>query len=105
MNKQNLHKIITDLIEVRGERDLRISDEVLFEQACTFAREESMNQSQQLKVEVSESEKIVRGTPRADMPIPATKNQLDFIYKNNISVDTKNLTKHEAYLIIKEFKK
>lgn len=35
---------------------------------------------------------------------PATKAQLDFIYKNNIDVDTENLTKHEAYMIIKEFK-
>lgn len=42
MNKQNLHKIINELVEVRGESGLKFSDEVLFIQACTYDRGESI---------------------------------------------------------------
>ena len=34
----------------------------------------------------------------------ATKSQLDYIYKNNLDVNTKNLTKKEAWAIIKKQK-
>lgn len=36
---------------------------------------------------------------------PATKNQLEYIYKNNLDVDTENLTKKEAFIIISEDKR
>lgn len=37
--------------------------------------------------------------------IPATEVQLDYIYKNHLNVDTKNLSKKEAWQIISEHKK
>jgi hypothetical protein len=37
--------------------------------------------------------------------IPATKSQLDYIYKNELDVNTENLTKKEAWKLIKEHKK
>jgi hypothetical protein len=37
-------------------------------------------------------------------PNPATEKQLDYIYKNHLDVNTENLTKSEAFKIIKEHK-
>ncbi len=42
------------------------------------------------------------GTGSGD--VPATKEQLNYIHKNNLDVDTKNLKKKEAWRIIKEHK-
>jgi len=42
------------------------------------------------------------GTGSVD--IPATKSQLDYIHGNNLDVNTRNLTKSEAWKIIKEHK-
>lgn len=56
MNKQNLHKIINELIEVRGESGLKFSDEVLFIQACSYERGEIANQNRNpFKQEIKES--------------------------------------------------
>lgn len=44
MNKQNLTVIIKELITLRGELGLKISDDNLFIQACTYDRGESMKE-------------------------------------------------------------
>jgi hypothetical protein len=44
MDKQNLSKIIKELITLRGELGLKISDDALFIQSCTYDRGNSMQE-------------------------------------------------------------
>jgi hypothetical protein len=114
MNKQNLHKIIQDLIEVRGESGLKVTDDKLFEQACSFARGESMDKkSQHNKMTSDESTAsrtnqtgVNRTTGYADkqIHIPATANQISFLRRNGVKVN-KDLTKQEAFIMIRNYKK
>lgn len=49
MNKQNLTAVIKELITLRGELGLKVSDDNLFIQACTYDRGESINKENQKK--------------------------------------------------------
>jgi hypothetical protein len=114
MNKQNLHKIIQDLIEVRGESGLKVTDDKLFEQACSFARGESMDKNNRLKDTLT----IPRGkTPigiseiKSDASVgysknfnsPATQNQIEYLKKQGVKVN-QGLTKQEAFIMIRNYK-
>lgn len=48
--KKRLHEIIRDLQEVIVESDLKISNECLFEQSCTFLRGEIANENRHTKL-------------------------------------------------------
>lgn len=115
MIKQNLHKIIKDLIEVRGESGLKVSDEALWLQACTYDRGESMDKSKSQqnksyssgtpKLNTSDTSDSTRKETSADrqIQIPATRNQIEYLKKQGVKVDA-NLTKQEAFIMIRNYK-
>lgn len=87
--KQRIKELIKILKEVRSEDDLIVSDEVIFSEALTCYRGEQI------------SKKSFNDESNKDAM--ATKKQLDFIYKNNLNVDTETLTKKEAQVLIKDY--
>lgn len=100
MNEKKLHEIINKLIQVRGESSLKISDECIFIQACTYERGEIANQGKSFVNKLADS--IPKPSEKREM---ATEKQLNYIYRNNLNVDTKDLTKLEATKIIGEHKR
>jgi hypothetical protein len=106
MIKQNLHKIIQDLIEVVGEKGLKVNSDVIFEQACSYHRGELMNQNrnQQNKTGSLHSG-IIDGTVQTgSADNTPTFKQLEFLKNNGVKVNP-NLTKQEATIMIGNFKK
>jgi hypothetical protein len=88
MDKEKLKQIIKNLIEVRGEHRLEVSDEILFVQACSYERGSIAN------------ERKIEKEYRDNSP---TDKQLGFFRKNNIPIRS-DLTKQEAFNIISEIK-
>ncbi len=111
MEKKVLNQIIKDLVEVRGETSLKISDEVLFIQACTYERGEIANS----KTPVKPSHVGKSGSPgksgdvnESDVPTQkqiklATKKQLDYLHGLGVSIiGMDKLTTLEADKLIQE---
>ena len=111
IDKKQLHEIIAALIEVAGEKGLKVSTDTILSEACSYQRGFLAQKSKSNLNPFGKKEDGLRdyGQTRdrsssSNNKEPATKNQLDYIYRNNLDVDTKNLTKREAHAIIKEFK-
>jgi hypothetical protein len=107
MDKKQLHKIIQDLIEVVGESKLKISDDVLFEQSCTYHRGEIMSRQHQLPTVGRTEDSIESGKPThnssADKYSPSEK-QLKILREAGIREDIiKSMSKKEVGVVIGEY--
>jgi len=97
--------------------DLRPTDDCMLREVMTNWRGEQiskMRNNNPIKKGMSESrvlagkKGVVENKQSVSSPkpskLPATEPQLKYIYKSNLDVDTKNLTKKEAFQIIKKHK-
>ena len=95
--------------------DLRPTDDCMLREVMTNWRGEQMSKNRNpIKKGMSESgvlagkKGVVENKQSVSSPkpskLPATEPQLKYIYKSNLDVDTKNLTKKEAFQIIKKHK-
>jgi len=89
---ERLVNIIKDLQEIVKDMDLAVDENIIFEQACSFLRGELASEKRpftsQNKIEKEE---------------PATIKQLNYLKSLGIKFKD-NLTKKEAYQLIKEKK-
>lgn len=88
--KQRIKEIVNELRGVIVDECLSVSHDTLFKEAVSCYRGEKAGES--------------KSTPKKTMNPnePATQKQIDFIHKNNLDVNTEQITKKEANQIIKE---
>lgn len=103
--KEELKKIIQELKEVTKDEKLNVLDKDLLEFSIRIMNTNviTINKPKfdnKLKNELSPKERL---EPK-DNEGPATKNQIYFLKKNNITIP-EGLTKKEAFNLIKEIKK
>ena len=93
--KQRVKEIMKELYEAHLDfrketnemEDIKLPYELLFSEACSCYR----------------GEKVGNSKSKSPNKILATEKQKNFIYKNNMDVNTETLTKKEATQLIKEF--
>ena len=100
MENKRLSELITQLKNVAINNRLNISDETIFEQACTYERGELANQNKSYSKPLpsqaepcGNTDKVIKGS---DNP---TEKQINFLKKHNIKINPK-LTKQEAKIMI-----
>ncbi len=91
--KYRLITIITNLEDVCDNRKLKVTDDVLFSQACSFLRGEFAG-ARFNKKEVDSKVSNVKK--------PASKKQLDYLSRNNLDHNAEIITSIEAHKIISE---
>lgn len=94
MNNKELNHIIQNLVEIRGENNLKFSDDTLLEQAVKIYNQEAIGESKRQYKESFKQEY------RDNSP---TDKQIMFLRRNKINVNS-DLTKDEATQIISEIK-
>lgn len=117
MIEQRLKELLSELYLVRNDLNMTITDEGIFQEACSFLRGELANANrgkwqtkplspvQQSATSPSLSlidgkSTFVQKIVNASYKEQATEKQKNFIYKNHIDADTENLTKLEANKLI-----
>lgn len=83
-----LTEIIKELIKVIEVNDLAISDECIFEEACSYHRGELINKNR--KEDIKEQKRV-----------PATQPQLNLLKKLDLFFPP-TISKQEAQILIKE---
>lgn len=106
MINQPLKEVIESLSDTLDATHLRVSDEQIFIQACTFLRTpkvvgEFPNETKEYKIP---DKTVSFGTGKQKtMAKPASQAQIDYFHKHGLG-NTENLTASEAFKKIKEHK-
>lgn len=109
MIQQRLPELLNDLLTVIEKFELKVSDEVVFQESCSFLRGELANANRKdwkkPNYNSTDSPSVPTSSNLPNIPLRATERQIEFLLKNSIDVNTENLTKTEAHRLIGEFKK
>lgn len=112
INKEELKEIINDIASVSSDLDLRINDDTILSESCSFLRgklagenrygnytknNEKVSQNPQeseSKVSEKPSEKQINLIKKLKLKIPNTKNEATILIRENIN---KNKEKYKEY--------
>ena len=96
-----LKDIIKALKITRTEETLKVTDEVLFEQAVKIYLSEKINESKKENIKAINNKKEFKEMFGQNKN-PATQKQIDLLYKLDVGFDAKKITKQEAKELIRK---
>lgn len=85
---------------IRGETKTKVSDEILFEQAVKIYISDKIGKQQSERFNMQGNKLSILPPSKNTKPSPATKKQIDLLYKLNVDFDADKITKKEAYNLI-----
>jgi len=100
--KKRIHEIVVELAEVRRKTNLKITDELLFMEACSIFHGEKAGESK-WGIPNNPKQKKVQPTPLKTNPETSnepTEKQRDFLNKHKVTIPE---TKAEATQLIKTY--